>query len=303
MNREHSTLKSFIIISSLFHLMAFAFIPWSIFDTEPPSPGEKKPVDFYLVDYVRIEEEKPAAPAEVETIEKADEKKADEDEVVLEEIEIELLVEELEEKIAEEEALAEEMVEKELEQKQLPGIADISDSITPPPEEETIATELTPPIISSDLSDEYIALPALEVPPEEQLKAAFAPQEKEEEVKEEPETVIEEESEEPQLPDDPSLLVLREGNLELPKGAQNEGIEGTVELYVHVDINGNVDDIEFIARSGDSRIDNQAYQTIKLGWEFLDMPKPYIIHLKIDFRLEKVSREYVDIFFYEEDEE
>jgi len=308
-SRGMGNLKGFLLISAILHLVFLAFMPGSIFHSQMDTPEPPDPIDFFLVDYMPMQEQPPEEPIhEPEPVVEPEPDPEPEPEPEVEEIEEELEEppveealedvgpEELEEPPAEkvEEDLALEEIEEAMVAEDL-----LEDLDAPPVEEDiTIALETAEEeIMTTDLSDEYVYLPELLPPSSDDLESALQPEEPEEEA-------VEEEEEpgpaEPQLPQEPVSAVLAKTTPVLPKDAANEGIEGTVEIMVLIDQNGRLREIEFLQSSGDDRIDSQARLTIERLWEFSGQPRDYYLHLVIDFTLQEVTVEFLDIFFAEE---
>ncbi len=305
-------LKTFIVISVIFHIFIFVFFPMSVFFWKGSSlPEEPEQLTFYLVDYydfIEIAQEgEDREESELETVAELDGN--------YEDLSIELEEEPVNEVqpsaeiVDEPQSLAEESVQ-EINDEVSTEEANANDPLI------TDATAISPAedavvfvdtgenqIIDSDLSDEFIDLPALTVPGVEDILEAFAeeslPEPHEEDIlpKEKEEAATEYQNMEPELPGEPSLMVLQRVTPVYPKDAANEGIEGKVEFYINVSESGHIDNIVKLTSSGDQRIDNVAERTVLHGWQFLEMPKAYTIHLEIIFSVQQVYLNFVDIFF------
>lgn len=68
-----------------------------------------------------------------------------------------------------------------------------------------------------------------------------------------------------------------------PKNAINEGIEGEVLIRVHIKADGTLEGTEFIKRSGDSRLDNAAANSLKREWTFKPNAEDYYIDIMFTF--------------------
>ncbi|MGE5593859.1 MAG: energy transducer TonB [Betaproteobacteria bacterium] len=74
-----------------------------------------------------------------------------------------------------------------------------------------------------------------------------------------------------------------------PKNAQNEGVEGSVQLSVSVDALGNATKVAVTAGSGDARLDDAAIRTISRGWRFQAIGWPYELSVRVTFRKTSVE--------------
>jgi len=310
-SKGFGNLKGFLLISAILHLVFLVFMPGSIFHSQMDTLEPPDPIDFFLVDYMPMQEQPPEEPVhEPDPVVEPEPEPEPEPVPEVEEIEEELEDPPVEEAIEEvgpeelEEPPVEE-VEEDLGQEEIDDamVAEdlLEDLDTPPVEEDiTIALETAEEdIMTTDLSEEYVYLPELLPPSSDDIESALKPDEPEEEIVEEEE---EPEPAEPQLPQDPVSAVLAKTVPLLPKDAANEGVEGTVEIMILIDRNGILRDIEFIESSGDDRIDENARLTIERLWEFSGQPRDYYLHLVIDFTLQEVTVEFLDIFFAEEGE-
>lgn len=68
-----------------------------------------------------------------------------------------------------------------------------------------------------------------------------------------------------------------------PKNAVNEGVEGEVLVRVHIKMDGTLEGTEFIKRSGDSRLDNAAINSLNKNWTFKPNAEAYYIEIMFTF--------------------
>ncbi len=68
-----------------------------------------------------------------------------------------------------------------------------------------------------------------------------------------------------------------------PKNAENEGVEGEVLVRVLITKDGAIESTEFIKRSGDSRLDNAAFDSLNRKWTFKPNTEDYYIEIKFTF--------------------
>lgn len=68
-----------------------------------------------------------------------------------------------------------------------------------------------------------------------------------------------------------------------PKNAEHDGVEGIVGLDVTISAAGQIVAVDLIRPSGDSRLDQQAIQTIRANWEFRPMFRDYVLTLDVEF--------------------
>ncbi len=68
-----------------------------------------------------------------------------------------------------------------------------------------------------------------------------------------------------------------------PKNADNEGVEGEVLIRALIKRDGTVENTQFIKRSGDSRLDNAAVNSLKLEWAFKPNVEDYYIEIMFTF--------------------
>lgn len=68
-----------------------------------------------------------------------------------------------------------------------------------------------------------------------------------------------------------------------PKNAINEGVEGEVLVRVFITKDGVIESTEFIKRSGDSRLDNAAANSLKREWAFKPNTEDYYIDIMFTF--------------------
>ncbi len=310
-----SNLKGFIVLSIILHMAFLFFMPGSIFHSQVEMAEPPEPLDFFMVDYLPVQEEPVEEPAETEPVPEPEPDLDPEPEVEdieeeleeppLEDPEEEPGPEEVEKEIEEEleepdvEEIEEELVLEETEEK---AVAEemLDEEVDAPPLEEDISIALEveeDPIMASDLSDEYVYLDSMMPPSSEDLEEALKPEEEQIEEEREPE-----EPEEPQLPQDPTEALLSRTDPVMPKDVANEGIEGTVELMLLIGGDGSLKEIEFLEVSGDDRIDDNARMTIERMWNFTEQPGDYYIHLIIEYKLPEPQPHFVDIFFAEEGE-
>lgn len=97
------------------------------------------------------------------------------------------------------------------------------------------------------------------------------------------------EEKKPNLPTNPGDTLGQMVTPVYPKNAANEKIEGVVELVVNVEETGKIKDVKVIHSSGDKRLDDVSINTVKRGWSFKEMLKPYTITLKVTFKSSDVE--------------
>ncbi|NPV52889.1 MAG: TonB family protein [Firmicutes bacterium] len=68
-----------------------------------------------------------------------------------------------------------------------------------------------------------------------------------------------------------------------PKNAQNEGIEGSVDLKVRVGPDGNVQGVDIVGSSTDERLNEVSKRTVSSAWNFRPIGKPYSVKVKVSF--------------------
>jgi TonB family protein len=68
-----------------------------------------------------------------------------------------------------------------------------------------------------------------------------------------------------------------------PKNAENEGVEGEVLVRVLITKDGEIESIELIEQSGDSRLDNAAFNSLKREWTFKPNTEDYYVDILFTF--------------------
>ncbi len=68
-----------------------------------------------------------------------------------------------------------------------------------------------------------------------------------------------------------------------PKNADNEGVEGEVLIRVLLRKDGTIEKVEFKKRSGDSRLDNAAKDSLTREWLFRPNTEDYFIEILFSF--------------------
>lgn len=93
-----------------------------------------------------------------------------------------------------------------------------------------------------------------------------------------------EKSKEPALPTEAGQMIAQSSRVFYPKAAANEGQEGTVHLLVSVEVTGEISHVGIIQSSTSSILDNNALNTIKLGWKFRAFSTPYTVQMEIEYK-------------------
>lgn len=107
------------------------------------------------------------------------------------------------------------------------------------------------------------------------------------------------EEKKPNLPTNPGDALDKMVTPVYPKNADNENVEGIVNLLVAVESSGKIKDVKVIHSSGDKRLDDVSVNTVKRGWSFKEMPQPYTVTLKVTFKSSDVAVTLDDIKFSE----
>lgn len=107
------------------------------------------------------------------------------------------------------------------------------------------------------------------------------------------------EEKKPNLPTNPGDALDKMVTPVYPKNADNENVEGVVNLMVAVDSSGKIKDVKVIHSSGDKRLDDVSVNTVKRGWNFKEMPEAYSVTLKVTFKSSDVAVTLDDIKFSE----
>ncbi|HHV61851.1 MAG TPA: TonB family protein [Firmicutes bacterium] len=68
-----------------------------------------------------------------------------------------------------------------------------------------------------------------------------------------------------------------------PKNAQNEGVEGSVDLRVRVGSDGNIEGIDVIGSADDERLNEISKRTVSSAWTFRPIGKPYSVKVRVSF--------------------
>ncbi|MBI2914935.1 MAG: TonB family protein [Firmicutes bacterium] len=71
-----------------------------------------------------------------------------------------------------------------------------------------------------------------------------------------------------------------------PKNAEDQGVQGSVQIEIYVDPSGAISRVVVVAGSGDHRLDRVAKQTIEQEWAFTPAARGYIVPVQIVFSME-----------------
>lgn len=84
--------------------------------------------------------------------------------------------------------------------------------------------------------------------------------------------------------------------LQAPKSVQNDEVEGKVVLRILVKPDGTVEDIQFLEKSGDTRLDNYTAKIVRNQWRFKPHKEAY--QIDISFNYQKNVNNYVATYHF-----
>ncbi len=281
---KENKLGRYIVISIIIHLLIIFFFPFGALQGMADEGGSGSR-DFGFIQFVEIQSTStitsPESKTQTEETEEIDEEKMEEKEEEKEEIEdtrkeeAEETKEETENKISIEEETAEESTE------------DIPEEAAEETEEETESTG----------EQEILTSEESEVEIEKKEKDEEVIQKKEKNIEENKVDSSEQKAEEVPPPPPPTAgeLIGLSPRPVYPKYLVSEQKTGKVELNVHVNKHGEIENIETINSSGIETMDRNAVLTIENGWEFRNYQKPYMITLTINYQIDDKGNTKVNI--------
>lgn len=154
-------------------------------------------------------------------------------------------------------------------------------------------------IISSEQSDVEIEVEKKTITEGEPQPEPDVETEQEAEPDVEPavEPEVEEKKTPPSPPPPPTAgdLIIGAPALIYPKDLVGEGLDGKVELVVHVRANGQVEKVEVLNSSGIEQMDRTASLTLERGWKFKSYKQPYSIVITVEYKIDDEGNTQVDV--------